>query len=554
MWQMWATWVLAVLPSMVPEHATDPWLGAVALRPKAATRAPAQVSPPGGQEVADVPVDEHVVHLEGGRLAADTPAAAVDQLVTRAIDHGGNGIVIHFHGGLVSYARGIATAETLHREYLAADAYPVFFVWESGVTETIVNNLGSVAKEAFFKLAWKRLTDIVLRKFGQTDEQRAGGALPPVDDEAVQAAIDRALDEEDPADLRATEPAVAPVAELTPAEEFLLEQELFLDPELRAEIQRISNALLTPEEVEQDVAARSGTVRGSTETLMDPAALSTLVDRPDPAERGVLEVAAMIRKLVSIGAKVIKRFAAGRDHGFHATIVEEILRALYAANVGGILWGQMKRDTADAFGGDPDAHGGDAFLAALNDRIDPADPPRIVLVGHSAGAIFVSRFIARADDLLPPAVVFDVVLEAPAATFAVAAKTISEHEGRIDGFRMFSMDDERERADSLVPFLYPHSLLYFVSGVVEDEVDMPLLGMERFHDPDDFPAAAHPDLATVRSFLARSADRAVWAVTARDSPPGLRTEARKHGDFDDRDPATLGSVKHIIRTGFGVGV
>ena len=36
---------------------------------------------------------------------------------------------------------------------------------------------------------------------------------------------------------------------------------------------------------------------------------------------------------------------------------------------------------------------------------------------------------------------------------------------------MFTMTDENEKKDRLVPVIYPHSLLYLVSGVVEPEVD-----------------------------------------------------------------------------------
>jgi len=500
-----------------------------------------------------MPIAEHVIHLESGRLAADTPASSVDRLVGRALAHGENGIVIHFHGGLVSYTKGTRTAEALQGEYLEAGAYPVFFLWESGVVETIVNNLGSISKEVFFKVSWKRLSNIVMRKLGQSDSQRAGGVLPPVDDADVQDAIDRALDDHDPTALEATAPPIdREIAELSDHEARILEAELALDFQLSAEIEKVSRGLRTPAEVQADAAARSGTVRVSTATLMDPAALDELVDRHDRAERGLLETAMLIRRLVSVAGGVVKRFITGRDHGFHATIVEELLRGLYLANAGGIVWGQMKTDTADAFGGDVAVHGGDAFLAALNQQLEPAAPPRIVLVGHSAGAVFVSEFLAHADEVLPPEVVFDVVLQAPAATFAKFSETLTTHRQRIAGFRMFSMDDEREQADQLVPFLYPHSLLYFVSGVVEGDVDMPLLGMQRFYDTADFPAPEHADLRAPRQFLGEADDRTVWSVTADDAPAGHQSQARKHGAFDDEDPATLASVKHIIRNGFEV--
>lgn len=496
-------------------------------------------------------VHDHVIHVENGKLASDTPVATVDGIVDRALAHGGKGIVVHFHGGLVSYDKGLATATKLHAEYLDADAYPIFFVWESGLVETVVNNLGQIGDEQFFKLAWKRLANIALRKAGQSIGQRAAGTLPAVDDLDVQAAIDAAVTTHDDAPLVASEPTIGDdVEELTEVEQFMLEQELTRDLELTLTIQQISNGLRTPTEVEADRTARSGTIRGSTETLMDPEVLDELVERPDPAERGFVTTVMMIKKVVSIGASVINRFVQHRDHGFHATVVEELLRGLYLANVGGVVWNQMKLDTADAFGDDEQAHAGTALLAALRDRIDPHDPPKITLIGHSTGAVYISELLGKADTVLPPSIRFGVVFEAPASTFEKASATVEQHAARISGFRMFCMDEERELDDRLVPVIYPHSLLYFVSGVVEPDADTPIIGMQRFHDRTDYPDGDYPEVGPARDFIAQSADRAAWSITDAQAPEGQRTAATKHGAFDDEDPATLASVKHIIENGF----
>ena len=126
-----------------------------------------------------MPVEDHIIHLENGRLAPDTPASIVESIVSQALQHpGSSGIVIHFHGGLVNYDRGRGVAERLYSEYLDAGAYPIFLVWESGLIETIVNNLDQIRQEDLFRLLWKRLAGIVLRKFNQSASQRAANDLP----------------------------------------------------------------------------------------------------------------------------------------------------------------------------------------------------------------------------------------------------------------------------------------------------------------------------------------------------------------------------------------
>ena len=497
-----------------------------------------------------MPVQDHVIHLENGRLAADTPPASVKSLVERALANADNGIVIHFHGGLVNYHNGMATAESLYGEYLDAGAYPVFFVWESGLLETITNNLAQIGREEIFRLIWKRIANIVLRKIGQNEADRAVGVLPPVDDVSVQRAIDRAVWDDERRPLDETEPPVpAGIEDLTDAERQTLQDELLLDSEIPIAVEEISNGLRPPEDVEVDLTERAATVRGSTATLMDPHALDQLVQRPDPTSRGIVGFATMVKAIVTISSRVVHRFVMRRDHGFHATLVEEILRGLYLANVGELIWSQMKQDTADAFGGDRTLHGGTAFLATLRDTLGTKPPPRITLVGHSTGAVFISEFLEKATEMLPETVRFGVVYEAPAATLAKVAQTVERHASRIDGFRMFTMADTYERTDRLVPVLYPHSLLYFVSGVVEPDADTPLVGMHRFYDVSRFPDNDYPAIKTVRDYVDQ-ANGVAWSVTANTAPLGWQSTATTHTAFDREDSATLSSVKEIIMNGY----
>ena len=212
-----------------------------------------------------------------------------------------------------------------------------------------------------------------------------------------------------------------------------------------------------------------------------------------------------------------------------------------------------------------------AGLAALGDD----RPGRIVLVGHSAGAVFIDNLLeatrkARQEGRLPADFAYEGVLFlAPACTFADFARVLPR-----DGepplfrqFRMFTMDDDHERTDRLVSVVYPRSLLYFVSGVVEREddgknaFDMPLVGMERYYARDTSTRDVYEDLGdemrTVREFVL-TGPRTVWSVTGADALPGFRSDSISHGGFDDTGTvgdtpvprATIDSVRHILEAGW----
>jgi len=150
--------------------------------------------------------------------------------------------------------------------------------------------------------------------------------------------------------------------------------------------------------------------------------------------------------------------------------------------------------------------------------------------------------------MLPDTQKYNVILLAPASNCELTAETLTKHGSQIDGFRMFTMTDEFEKNDELVKVLYPHSLLYFVSGVVEGGFDVPLVGMSRFYDQGKFPDASFPAVATVRNFIGSDASRAVWSVNTS-GYDGCRSASEKHGDFDN-DKETLDSIIHILKTGF----
>ena len=208
---------------------------------------------------------------------------------------------------------------------------------------------------------------------------------------------------------------------------------------------------------------------------------------------------------------VVKRYTQGRAHGLYVTVVEEVLRSLYLDKVGTIIWNQMKKDTADAFL-PGENHGGTALLTELKTLALSGVPvPRITLIGHSTGAVYICNFLESAAQVLPN-LKFDVVFLAPAVSYERFSATIANHGKSIAHFRSFGMTDEWESNDTLVPILYLRSLLYFVSGLLETAVDEPLVGMERFLRVQEiFTDEAFPAIANSRNFFGDYPD--AWSGT-----------------------------------------
>jgi hypothetical protein len=121
---------------------------------------------------------------------------------------------------------------------------------------------------------------------------------------------------------------------------------------------------------------------------------------------------------------------------------------------------------------------------------------------------------------------------------------IIERQTRFGQFRMFTMLDETERKDHLVPMLYNRSLLYFIAGVLESTDDTPIAGLQR-HVRGQAPYDSGNPLRASQYLMAEGVKRLVLAVTPSDALDGLRCGSLKHGQFDD-DELTQKSLVHIL--------
>lgn len=531
---------------------------------------------PEAQHAPQIPSPDHYLVSASGRLG-DPPRSATTEvariLAAASAAAPAHGLVIHFHGGLNSrpYALENIVAPLTGR-YLSANAYPLFFVWESGLMEALRNNKTELLRDPAFRELVKKVSEWAIKTVslrGAIGFRGTGGQWIE-DEDAFRRDFDDFFNENPNTPNPPTESADVPKPGASTvrarsaqvnaddlAQE--IEAQLDNDPAFKKALQEAYNASIP---VTQIATRGAGTRARADQLTLAPAALDEMFP-PEGAHaasadgkvktRGIFGWAGVTMFVARLVIAVVKRYAAGRDHGMYCTVVEEVLRKAISGDlIGATVWNAMKGDTLDSFGAAPECCGS-AVVSELKRLQDAGQGiPTLTLVGHSTGAIYICNFLDAAARLGLEADI-RVVFLAPAITCERFAQAIAEHETtRLKSFRMFAMRDARERADRMITPLYTHSLLYFVSGLLEGNavgdgwnsvVDMPLVGMERFYTHAGF--ADDPSVQAVTRFLNAAPDRVVWSRAA-DQAAGLNSDSQKHGDFDN-DEATLASLVAFVQ-------
>ena len=525
---------------------------------------------------------KYFIHSRAGRLANTdsdgdiTSVQDVKNIVAAVKNSAKRHLILHFHGGLVPKSAGFGIAEKLLPVYLAGGD-PVFFIWESGAWETIRNNITELANEPVFKELVRKVLEYALDRLGATDGTRS---IAPghADPHKVKETLDEFI--------RQPGPDTIPYKRFVPltSHEQARSAAYAIDTdEIRADIEGdmdLRAALATLPDI--PVGQRSMLYLAAPARPIRDTPFSRLVSEnlaKSEGQRGPFSIYKVASLLAGILIRVLKRYNRGRDHGLYATAVEELLRGI---KLGGsalnewakaLEWNRMKQDCDDAFAGDPEVNAGTALLARVRDELNAGkDLARITLIGHSTGGVYICACIEAAESLLAREVQFDIVFLAPAVSYERFASMLSKHAHRIRRFRMFAMSDELERndqvwrADEALPngrdwrrFIYPSSLLYLVSGLLEsrkspdgtlaDEADMPLLGMQRFFSGEAvYNGADFPEVNEIRRWLRVNANNTVWSY-ADNAGNGLNCHCNDHGAFDDEE-TTLISLGHIVTEGF----
>lgn len=195
------------------------------------------------------------------------------------------------------------------------------------------------------------------------------------------------------------------------------------------------------------------------------------------------------------------------------------------------LWREMRSDAEIAFRAN---RAGTHFLESLKAALGKAgaNAPRLHLVGHSAGSIWIGHLLERWQAAGGPQI-DNLVLFAPACTSEFFLDRIAPtiKNGTVAALHHFLLDDQREQGDN-VATIYRKSLLCLVSRSFQDrDRIVPLLGMEKYLPP------------TLDAMKALGIDHKARHYNTRDH--GDMTRSSSHGGFDN-DPATMNALLRLV--------
>lgn len=435
-------------------------------------------------------------------------------------------LVIHFHGGLVSEKSAEKIAERLFPVYEQAGGYPFFVIWRTGLIETIEDNWKQLIGEGIFSILVEKVTQFVIGKLDQAPGEKGGEVELP-----ASFAIRNEINKKQTA---GEEPYADRAGEVDD-----------LDDELTPIEQSQFESLLSGDAVFVSAALDLSRPEAPELSTSLEAELAEARAVEDTGEKGLISTTTLVTAGVRILARTLKRFTTARDHGIYTTIIEEVVRELKGDLIGGTLWKHMKKDTQDSFNGTGDTHGGMGLLDEINRLWQEGHKPRIVLIGHSAGSIYICNFLKKAAEKLPEGIHFEVIFLAPGCSFALLDQSLQDAGNRIKAFRSFGMENELEMQDAILSPLYLYSLLYCVSGLFEEIVDLPLVGMQRYHSAaPPFDANQFPEIKRVCDHLAKFPNPWIWSDSK--AGDGLNTLSHAHGDFDNEDE-TLKSLAFMIK-------
>ncbi|MDN3582088.1 hypothetical protein [Mucilaginibacter flavus] len=450
----------------------------------------------------------------------------IDQMFERFERENIRKIALYFHGGLVNETSGLASARNISVPILSADCQPVCFVWETGLFETIGTNLSKISETKLFHKLLKLLLRKVTEKLGFDTVLGRGAAGPGLTDGEIESELAKPVpfaEYNQIGDHPGARTAVnieylAQVYDLENQLNEELASELIKDPEL--------------------------------ELLAETSGLS--VSNNDSAQsRGILTSYNLLSHIVKIAYRIITRFINKRDHNLYPTVMEEILRELYISELGAWVWKMMKDKANDMWSDNTGRQGLDQYaaryfldkLAAYKEKFQDTE---INLIGHSAGSIVICHLLKHTSGLRQAFKYNHIILMAPACRIDLFAAEVLSRSDDFKDIRIFTMSDEYECRDIMLPFIYTHSLLYLISGALEDEgesSDAYILGLER-HIRYQLPYNIN-QLQPCHDYLYLNGLNRVSYSIYNGTTVGLETAAQKHGDFDD-DVATLKSITHIL--------
>jgi hypothetical protein len=216
------------------------------------------------------------------------------------------------------------------------------------------------------------------------------------------------------------------------------------------------------------------------------------------------------------------------------------------------IWENMKFRAGGASGKD----GGLTTAAKALAQLLPANPPKLHLLGHSAGAIMQGHFLSamKASKLTAET----VHLWAPACTVPFATehygKAFANGTANVKKTFVGVLSDANERSDPCVPVLYSKSLLYLVSRALEPDHKTTILGLERIWSlatagDDTFTGEykdALNDWYTVSKGIVLDPSIKKTEVSIRREQNKNETIDASHGSFDNNIDVVNQAIERIL--------
>lgn len=485
-----------------------------------------------------------------------TDGLVLENLVNE-LNKPGKRLCLHLHGGLVDEANGLSTATRLadSQDYVLGPQWArAFFVWRTGAGETIRSNWKDLYEnDRLFNTLRRHLLEFIAGKVLVVSSGGRGVPLAVNADE--QALVRRAIPEvpqqwelllgmySSGTDAVALAPDQSEHELMTEFQQVLSLDNLHFEPiAAELEVSRVARGrggAAPASAVAPEFNRLTGSVQGEL-TAQDASGSGRFISL---SAAGVL-----LRHAGGILVRIVRRLRSSRDHGLHATIVEEICREFYGDLVGATIWGMMKKDAADHFS---ENGAGLALLRAL-----PKDS-HMAVSAHSAGSIWAAELLLALGKHRQDVSV-DLLLLAPAVRVDLFAEALKASGSVVKRCCIFTMSDDAERVDALLgpnlSAIYPSSLLYLVSGLFEEAgtdamPDAPILGMQRFIGQAGVTVKETEQVSAldfVKVFLARPENAVVYSPTAPGAAAAASSSATSHGSFD-ADVLTLRSLTTLLR-------
>lgn len=459
----------------------------------------------------------------------DTTPENVDAIINLLRTNNQTEIVLYFHGGLVKDSAGMQSAKIMNDKITESGLHPISFVWETGILDVLKEKLDDIGRKVIFKIIKKIVSKKVIKKLPTTKNRETIKELSYAEVEFE-------------------------LSKKTPFKDFeislnVFEAQVFGEENEEEIIQNIQN------DIEIDVLENPELLEG-----VDLGYLNEMIYYKGAMEENSLNIEnaslfGFFRNLAIIVYKVIKRHRNNTNHEVYATILEEIFRRYYIAELGAYVWQSMKDKAEDMWKPNIgrtglDLYAGSYLLTKLNVLGSQELPITINAIGHSAGSIAICHLIKEVAEKYPNIKVNNLVFLAPACRSELFHREVVQKRERFNEIRIFTMSDYYEQNDTLIDgfsIVYPHSLLYLISGILEDGGDNPdahILGLERHINWQNYMKHAH--LKSINTYLNETnKNRLVLSVADNDNA-GLSSTATDHGDFDN-NCKTLKSIVHILK-------